>query len=410
MEIIQPILTDMNTSYLREVKVSNKEIETKLLEIYPIVSNINELGISLAGGKSGIALFLFYYYRHFKEENAANIGLKLLYDCITDVEQGATSYSYCNGLAGFGTVLQLLCEKEILDINVEEVIGDFDDYLSKKMFEYLEQGNIDFLHGSLGIAYYFLKRGKEKIVMEFIIKLIDKSEKNLSGIFWEVEIDVGEKKERGVNYGLAHGMFSIVSFFNQVILSGRFVQHNRYLKDCLSEIGNFILAGKLRSTSVNTFPTWNTPSNKMNFSRLSWCYGDVSAGLTILQSAIVTKNEYLYKESIEILNKTLKRIDVERESVIDAGFCHGSSGLSHLYYKIYKLTGVEEFHSQSDYWLEVTFKKASHADGYAGYKTFYQNQGWKSQVGVLEGVSGIGLVLLSRLDDTLSDWDHLFLI
>mgnify|MGYP003444199047 FL=1 len=188
------------------------------------------------------------------------------------------------------------------------------------------------------------------------------------------------------------------------------IEYKEFLNEKLFELNRFVLNNRLADDKFNSFPTWDTPSSKMNFSRLSWCYGDLSAGLIILESAILMDDEFWYAESIKILRKTLKRVHLEHESVYDAGFCHGSCGLSHLYYKIFKLTNLKEFLFQSNYWLEVTFNKSEFKDGYAGYKSFHQNDGWSNEMGVLEGVAGIGLVLLARLNDSDSTWDNLLLI
>lgn len=387
-------------------------IEKKIIEIYNqiISSDTSNLGIGPIGGKSGIALFLFYYSKHFQDQRAADRGLELLHDCITEVEEGFIFFSYSSGLSGLGSVFQHLSEKEILDINTEEILGSFDEYLKKKMFDCLEENNIDFLHGALGVAYYFLKRNRKEIVLDFIQRFVAISKNNTTGIYWETEINLGEKIETGVNFGLAHGVFSIISFFNNIISSRCLIEYKEFLNEKLFELNRFVLNNRLADDKFNSFPTWDTPSSKMNFSRLSWCYGDLSAGLIILESAILMDDEFWYAESIKILRKTLKRVHLEHESVYDAGFCHGSCGLSHLYYKIFKLTNLKEFLFQSNYWLEVTFNKSEFKDGYAGYKSFHQNDGWSNEMGVLEGVAGIGLVLLARLNDSDSTWDNLLLI
>ena len=71
-------------------------IEKKIIEIYNqiISSDTSNLGIGPIGGKSGIALFLFYYSKHFQDQRAADRGLDLLHDCITEVEEVFIFFSY----------------------------------------------------------------------------------------------------------------------------------------------------------------------------------------------------------------------------------------------------------------------------------------------------------------------------
>jgi lantibiotic modifying enzyme len=397
-----------------EKKDNTDRIYKKILDIYSQINssyNDSDMNMGMAGSKSGVAMFLFQYYKFFNEEKAAKLGLKLLYECIQDIEEGTIYYNYSTGLAGLGYILEHLSKSEILDVDTGELLDHFEEYLKNRMFHCLEQNNYDLLHGGIGVALYFMQRQEKEIILEFILKLLDISKLDENGYrYWEHEINIGYKKEVGVNFGFAHGLFSIAAFFNRVLESELLQDKNDFLKARLSEINRYILNNKLDQSKTNSFPTWHTPSNKMYYSRLAWCYGDLPAGLVLLKSAALVGDRGLHAEALEILKKTLKRVNVEQESVNDAGFCHGSSGITYLYYKMYSLTGIPEFLNQANYWMDVTLEKAVFSDGYAGYKTFHQNEGWSNSIGLLEGISGIGLVLLSRLDEQKSCIDDLFLI
>ena len=60
--------------------------------------------------------------------------------------------------------------------------------------------------------------------------------------------------------------------------------------------------------------------------------------------------------------------------------------------------------------LEVGLDMDSHKDGNAGYKQFRASEGWTNEMGMLEGISGIGLVLLSKLADFDTQWETGLLI
>ena len=49
-------------------------------------------------------------------------------------------------------------------------------------------------------------------------------------------------------------------------------------------------------------------------------------------------------------------------------------------------------------------------DGLAGYKAWQGENGWMNQHGILEGIAGIGLVLLSHLSNEEPSWDRSFLL
>ncbi len=55
---------------------------------------------------------------------------------------------------------------------------------------------------------------------------------------------------------------------------------------------------------------------------------------------------------------------------------------------------------------------AKFEDGLAGYKAWQGQDGWCKEYGLLEGISGIGLVLLNFLSNESKNmnWDNCFLV
>ncbi len=64
------------------------------------------------------------------------------------------------------------------------------------------------------------------------------------------------------------------------------------------------------------------------------------------------------------------------------------------------------------HWLDVCLNMAFHKDGLAGYKSWYHPEygGWKNTAGLLEGVSGIGLVLMSFISAKEPSWARSLLL
>lgn len=72
---------------------------------------------------------------------------------------------------------------------------------------------------------------------------------------------------------------------------------------------------------------------------------------------------------------------------------------------------MEECKEAAEYWIEKTLEMARFEDGAAGYKTWHGNDnGFEKEYGLLEGISGIGLVLLSYISDTEPVWDECLLL
>jgi hypothetical protein len=72
-------------------------------------------------------------------------------------------------------------------------------------------------------------------------------------------------------------------------------------------------------------------------------------------------------------------------------------------------TNRNEFTEATQYRLNQTLRFSSFEDGLAGYKTYFLKE-WKSDYSLLTGISGIGLVLTSCINDDKQNWDEMFLL
>ena len=105
------------------------------------------------------------------------------------------------------------------------------------------------------------------------------------------------------------------------------------------------------------------------------------------------------------------RRELTQNSVVDACLCHGTSGIALVFYRMWRNTRLPEFRRATDYWIEQTLKMARFDDGLAGYKTWQGTEkGYQSSQELLEGIAGIGLVLLSYYYDMEPTWDKCLLL
>ena len=79
---------------------------------------------------------------------------------------------------------------------------------------------------------------------------------------------------------------------------------------------------------------------------------------------------------------------------------------------MYHLTKLEELNIAASHWYNETLKFDNYKDGLAGFKAWRPDHegGPKSEYGLLEGVSGIGLSLLSAVAETPLNWDECLLL
>ena len=78
--------------------------------------------------------------------------------------------------------------------------------------------------------------------------------------------------------------------------------------------------------------------------------------------------------ALRILHHTTNRRDLQINSIRDAGFCHGSAGVAHIYWNLYLKTGLQEFLYANDYWLQITMQMAKYDDGLAGFKAWRREE------------------------------------
>jgi hypothetical protein len=91
-------------------------------------------------------------------------------------------------------------------------------------------------------------------------------------------------------------------------------------------------------------------------------------------------------------------------AIEDAGLCHGTAGLAHLYHRLLQLTGEPVFARAARHWLRATLRLRTPGRGIGGYRSL-QPGGWRSVPGVLYGTAGVALALDALLSRDAPDWD-----
>ena len=76
---------------------------------------------------------------------------------------------------------------------------------------------------------------------------------------------------------------------------------------------------------------------------------------------------------------------------------------------MFRKTNISEFKDAGDYWLQKSLDQATHANGVSGYMKFDQ-MAYKNDYGLLEGVSGIGIVFLEELMNRSLPWEKSLLL
>lgn len=370
--------------------------------------------ISLMGGLTGELLFYNSYCSYIggisPEIEDRIIGT--VNKVIADMNDGYGYSTYSGGLAGVRWGIHFLNKSNFLEIEEDDSLMKMDEYLNAEMIHFIATNDYDYLHGAIGIALYFLERFYDSehyqgYVREFVKQLISKSVCLSEGrIAWKISPPKDNGSPDEFNLGLSHGIPSIIVFLTKCIKKG--VLEDR-ISDCLNSTVKFLLDSKLEQSSISKF---SHSSSDTRPSRLAWCYGDLGIASSVWQAGLAMNNEEWKNEAIQIMLFNAARKNIEINGVKDAGFCHGTSGVAHIFNRFYKETGNVVFNESRNYWLDQTLQMAKFPDGLAYYKAWQIEDGWQNQYDLLNGITGIGLSLLGFMRDDISDlnWDACLLL
>lgn len=386
------------------------EMTQRLEKTFSTHSQLSEIGLHY--GLSGIT-----YLKYIFNEPEAFAFQNAVYDKVEDFSIRKT---FCVGLAGLGWMLQSLVNLNYLELE-EDTFIEIDDILEKWMFEKISDGDYDFMHGATGAALYYLKRinsSKEyatQITSEYTKLLLSKAEQHSSdSIYWKRTLDLKPGYPDRVDLGLSHGLPSILVYLCKVYEKG-ILQELIYPQ--IKYLSNYILFLENKDHSKGFFPTAvrlekNGIIAGTSASRLAWCYGDLGVCISLWHANKILKSSFLADFIMKVLTHSAGRRDLNANGVKDAGICHGSAGIAHIFKRFFHRYQDEYLLDAANYWYDVTLKMSVHEDGIAGFKALASNDGprWIKDFGMLEGVGGIYASLKYARDESEPIWDEMFLI
>jgi hypothetical protein len=365
----------------------------------------------LYGGEWGNLLFLCYYAKYKNDQQILETAETYAERLLTHSRLDKLSHTFCDGYAGILYLLQFLKEQELLQVDTEDVEQLLENYIIDRMRYDFNIVNYDFLHGALGCGYYFLKKHKDiKPVNELINFLYDTAEKDIQThcFKWKSLVNF-EKGSLGYNISLSHGMASIVLFLSHALEKGI---KNEKASVLLNNTTNYVLSQEINVQKYGCFFPHQSLENEEYVpqkTRLGWCYGDLGVAYALWVAGKVTDNKEWSHKGLNILLHSAQRKGITDNLIVDAGICHGTSGISMVFKKMYLSSDQPLFLDAAGYWLLQSLEIASFSDGLAGYKAYVLKE-WVSNYCLLMGIAGTGMVYMSYLMDDQHKWDQLFLL
>ena len=393
----KPLVRDKNSTIL-----INDRISSIADEIYAM--NFSNIDNGLLSGITGISVFCYYYSRFSGYDKYEKKAVELLDLVFERINNGFVLHTYCSGIAGIGWAIEHLANEGFIEMENTNILEGFDNFLFNILKSDIKHGNYDYLHGAIGTALYFSNTGNKKkksIISDFLEELDKNAVKENGSVKW-TSVTNSDKGIEGVNMGLSHGMASIIAFLAINLKKGICLEKSELL---LSGAVNFMFDQQQDLNKyMSYFPNNVEPGLEGENSRMAWCYGDPGIAWALYLAGLSSQNEEIKNKAVEILLHSAKRKNHEKNMIFDAGICHGTAGLALIFMQAWRYTGIDTFMDTAKYWIECSLKMNNHENSYAGYSVWHGDKGWNPEAGILEGISGIGMMLMEVLSEDEGPW------
>ncbi|HEU0012532.1 MAG TPA: lanthionine synthetase C family protein [Longimicrobium sp.] len=388
-------------------------------ELATLLPGTGETGnAGLAAGDAGIALFFHVLHAATGDEDAGDAARALLDRAIGAMELPGPSLSLYRGAPGVAWTLAHLVARGGAGPG-EEVLAAVDRAVLAALRAEPAPGAFDLVRGLVGLGVYALERLPAPAAAEALEAVVEHleraAERTGEGAAWLTPPESLQPWQRarlpaGVyDLGMAHGAAGVIALLARAVDAG--VAEGR-ARELLHGAVRWLRARELPTGSPSRYPGQVVPGQAPERARLAWCYGDPGVGIALLAAARALGSAELDAHARGVLLAAAGGETVGA-GVADAPFCHGASGLAHLFHRAWRATGEAALRDEALGWLHVTLDLPVPETARSRFPFRAPGSGgaaWVDRPGVLEGAAGVGLVLLASLSPVPPAWDRVFLV
>jgi lantibiotic modifying enzyme len=302
-------------------------------------------------------------------------------------------------------------------------LAEVDTVLSNHVKRSPWKGDYDLIGGLVGVGLYALERLPtrkggilaRRCLTRIVNRLEEMAVETTEGLAWFTSAELlpawqrEEAPEGYYNLGLAHGIPGVIALLGHTYAAG--VQRHK-TRRLLEGSVNWLLNQKLPSDAGSCFSPKVGPGIERVYSRSAWCYGDPGVAIALLSAARSVGEKSWEEEALKIARRSAER-PPDQAGVRDAGLCHGSAGLAHIFNRIYQATGEILFQKTARFWYERTLQFRQPGKGVAGFQSCFPKRDgtahWIDDPGLLTGAAGIALALHTAFTSTKPEWDDFLL-
>lgn len=344
---------------------TGSDVTLKIHEIAEIIFRKDFSGntAGLMYGNMGIALFLFHYSIWSGKEEYYKKATELLMHCFETYKHSLWNiyecehcdYSFSEGISGFGWGLNHLISNNIIDGDICDIMNQVDPWIYRKMIYDIHDENFDVFKGASGIGNYCLSRDN-RLALEYLVRAVS-------------EI----RRKTDSNYEIYDKSIDIRILLKQILLKYRDV-------DPIPELlADFNCSEQKTNTESSLY--------KIIYDHY-------------LSFVLDNFNENRITQIKQSLNDLIKY--EFKKSFFDYNLIHTVS----LCNRVFQKTNDECFKDYSIQILQYILNSANYRDQSTEYKVWLsKSQNMLSvHYGLLNGLSGIGLVLLDSITNTEYQW------
>ncbi|HEX3129411.1 MAG TPA: lanthionine synthetase C family protein [Thermoanaerobaculia bacterium] len=374
---------------------------------------------SLSGGSAGIGVFFAYLdAARGGSGPAADTALEAIGRSIDALGESVLPPNLYSGFTGIGWAVEHLARRFFgAD---EDLCSAIDDGLQKLLSIPGQRLNYELIAGLSGYGVYLAERLPNAAAEELLTRIVDLLEETAEvseeGVTWPTLPEWMPDWQREAmpdgcyNLGVAHGLPGVLGFLAAARRAGF---DDPRLPRLAEGLARWLLARKLgREDSV--FPAMWAPDRPAEPTRTAWCYGDPGIAAVLLSAARSFGRPDWEEEALALARLCARRSEKAAQTV-DAGLCHGTAGLAHLFNRFHQATGDPELGEAALAWTRRTLDIRRPGEGVAGYPSYMPSErdrtggDWSPQPGLLIGAAGVGLALLGAVSDVEPLWDRILL-
>jgi class I lanthipeptide synthase len=290
----------------------------------------------------------------------------------------------------------------------DDACGELDEALGSALQQDVWSERVDLVDGLAGIGVYLVERGSRPVARRALEHVVDRLSQLAvpldDGVVWSTPLaDAAVGGGRPFDLGVAHGVAGILAFLARAAAV-----------ECVRARALPLVAAAMRTLERQQldgeggvdFPYC---AGERRAARSAWCYGAPGTAAAMLVAARAAEDPAWKRLAVAAGLAAAARAPTDAR-VADAGFCHGTAGLAHLFNRLYQASGDERFADAARFWLRRTLDSRRAGEGIAGFRVEERAPDGPRDVSAKlpTGVPGIALALAAAVSDVEPAWDRLF--